>query len=234
MRLRSVPTSRPTPAERMRSILAAAHSMSVVTGGRRHEIHRLDGTAVMHRVHLHGPDAEETSGTRMSDVPIRVELTDIAPTPVRDRLRARVSLTGVTAGPFDPDGDGSACVLLHHAVIKDVDGHTFVPWGQLETAEPDPLATCEASLLHHLAGAHADHVAELARLVVPDAERDRPVRVLPVRLDRYGVTLRLERAAAWNDVRLPFPTPADDPSEVGVRILALLSAGRGAFRSGTP
>lgn len=68
----------PTAAERVRSILAAAHSMTVVSDGQHTEVHRLDGTGAMGHFHLHAPfeGTEAPTGTR---VPVRLELTDIAP-----------------------------------------------------------------------------------------------------------------------------------------------------------
>jgi hypothetical protein len=72
---------------------------------------------------------------------------------------------------------------------------------ELAAAEPDPLAATEAELLTHLAGAHGDAVGLLAQLV------DRRfllgvTRVDPLRLDRYGVVLRLP--GEW----IPRRTPA--------------------------
>ncbi|MDH6224489.1 DUF2470 domain-containing protein [Streptomyces sp. MJP52] len=232
MRLRTVHAGRPTPAERMRSVITAAHSMTVVVDGRRHDVHRLDGTAAMRRIHLHAPTAEFGDGDRAPRLPARVELTDIAPTPVRDRLRARVTLTGLMAAPFDPDTAASTCMRLDRAVLESAGARAHVPWSRLEAAEPDPLATREASLLGHLAAAHSDLVALLLRLVEPGARRGL-VRALPLRMDRHGVTLRLEYAAAERDVCLPFPTPVTDADQVGVRIHALLAAGRRASHSGT-
>jgi hypothetical protein len=227
MRLRTAHATRPTPAERMRSIITAAHSMTVLVDGRRHDVHSLDGTPAMGRLHLHAPTDDLGPGDGGPRLPIRVELTDIAPTPVRDRLRARVTLTGLVAAPFDPEATSSTCVRLDQAVLETDGGRTFVPWSQLEAAEADPLAAREASLLNHLATAHADLVVLLLRLVDADVKRGL-VRTVPVRMDRYGVTLRLEQAAARHDVHLPFPTPVTHPDQVGPQMHALLAAGRRA------
>ncbi|NYV78138.1 DUF2470 domain-containing protein [Streptomyces sp. UH6] len=232
MRLRTAHATRPTPAERTRSVITAAHSMTVVVDGRRHDVHSLDGTAAMRRIHLHAPTAEFGDGDRAPRVPVRVELTDIAPTPVRDRLRARVTLTGLMADPFDPDSAASTCMRLDQAVHESAGARAYVPWSQLEAAEPDPLATREASLLGHLVAAHSDLVALLLRLVEPEARRGL-VRALPVLMDRYGITLRLEYAADRRDVRLPFPTPVGHADQVGLQMHALLAAGRRASHSGT-
>jgi hypothetical protein len=214
----------------MRSVITAAHSMTVLVDGRHHDVHSLDGTPAMGRLHLHAPTDDLDSADGAPRLPVRVELTDIAPTPVRDRLRARVTLTGLVAGPFDPEGTGSTCMRLDQAVIETAGGRAFVPWSQLEAAEADPLATREAALLNHLATAHADLVALLLRLVDPEVKRGL-VRALPLLMDRHGITLRLEHATTRHDVHLPFPTPVVHADEVGPRIHALLAAGRRASHS---
>ncbi|MBV2357370.1 DUF2470 domain-containing protein [Streptomyces sp. J2-1] len=230
MRRTPIPVTVPTAAERVRSILAAAHSMTVVSDGRRHEVRRLDGTGAMGHVHLHPP--YEGTGPRPSNpVPVRLEFTDIAPTPVRDRLRARVTLTGLLARPYDTTAGDSTCVEFGQAVLEDAGGRSFVTLRELETAEPDPLATCEAGMLTHLVDEHAELVPLLLRLVRP-APPAGVRRVLPVAVDRHGLTLRLEDPRAHRDVRLPFRTPVQHVDHVGPQIHALLAAARRASHTG--
>ncbi|MFI8370720.1 DUF2470 domain-containing protein [Streptomyces sp. NPDC085466] len=229
MRLRTARATRPTPAERMRSIIAVARSMTVVTDGHRHEIHTADGTPAMGRVHLHEP-TEDLDRRGAPRIPIRVELTDVAPTPVRDRVRARVTLTGLVASAYGAESAASTCVFLGQAVIEDAEGRTYVPLSQLTAAAPDPLAGCEAAMLHHLVADHPDLVTRLLRLASSHLKRDL-VRALPLAIDRYGLTLRLERAAGQHDVRLPFPTPLADVEQVGPRVRALLTTARRASHS---
>ncbi|MCS0605553.1 DUF2470 domain-containing protein [Streptomyces sp. LP11] len=216
--------SAPTAAERVRSILAAAHSMTVISDGRHHEVRRLDGLGAMGHFHLHAPyeGTGTPSGTR---VPVRLELTDIAPTPVRDRLRARVTLTGVLGAPYDADSGESTCMEFGQAVLEDADGRAFVTLPELEATELDPLATSEASMLTHLVDDHADLVPRLLRLVSPRPEAG-VRRVVPVAVDRYGLTLRLEYRSTHRDVRIPFRTPVRDIDHVGPQIHALLAASR--------
>lgn len=214
----------PTPAERVRSILAAAHSMTVVSDGLHAEVHRLRGTESVGNFHLHAPPegAPTRDGMRL---PVRLELTDIAPTPVRERLRARVTLTGVLAAPFDPEATESTCMEFGQAVLEDSRGREFVALGELQEAIPDPLATSEASMLTHLWDDHSECVPLLLRLVRPQPDRG-IVRAVPVALDRLGATLRLEYPSADHDVRLPFATPAENPDQASSRIRALLDAAR--------
>jgi hypothetical protein len=218
--------TQPTPAERVRSILAAAHSMTVVTDGLHNEVHRLDGSGAMGHIHLHEP-SEGGLPRRTTRIPVRLELTDIAPTPVRERLRARVTVTGLLAAPYTAQAAASTCMEFGQAVLEDPRGRTFVTLEALQATEPDPLAMCEAGVLTHLMDSHRELVPLLLRLVRPHP-RSGMVRAVPVAMDRYGLTLRLEHPRTHRDVRLPFPTPVTDIEQAGPRIHALLAAARRA------
>ncbi|AWZ07914.1 MULTISPECIES: DUF2470 domain-containing protein [unclassified Streptomyces] len=232
----------PTDAERVRSILAAAHSMTVVTDGLRSEIRHLDGTDPLGRLHLHPAEPGARSEHRPA---IRMEFTDIAPTPVRDRVRARVTLLGRLLTPYSDEGADSTCVEFGQAVLQTSDGtRSYVGLEELDAACPDPLAPYEAGMLTHLLDDHAELVNLLLRLVGPQpAHRSEPsgradgrsgdradqsalLRALPVAMDRYGITLRLEERRGDRDVRLPFPSPLDDVEQSGAQIQALFSAAR--------
>ncbi|MFE6690151.1 DUF2470 domain-containing protein [Streptomyces sp. NPDC057743] len=214
----------PTAAERVRSILTVSHSMTVVSDGLRSEVHRLNGAGTTGLFHLHapceGPDAPSTGR-----VPVRLELTDIAPTPVRDRLRARVTLAGLLDAPYDPQSEQSACLEFGQAVLEDATGRSYVTLRELERVEPDPLAKSEAEMLTHLVDAHAELVPLLLRLVRP-VPNDGVQRALPVAMDRYGITLRLEYPSSHRDVRLPFTTPVTRVEQAGPQIHALSAAAR--------
>ncbi|MFB6809162.1 DUF2470 domain-containing protein [Streptomyces sp. NPDC056387] len=213
---------RPTDAERVRSVLAAAHSMTVVTDGLSSEVRHLDGGDPMGRLHLHpaGP-----GGDREPRPPIRLEFTDIAPTPVRDRVRARVTITGRLLTPYTDEGADSTCMEFGRAVLETAEGRSHIGLEELDAACPDPLASYESGMLTHLVDDHAELVTLLLRLVQP-LPAEPVVRVLPLAMDRYGITLRLELARGHRDVRLPFPSPLDDVEQSGVQIQALFSAAR--------
>ncbi|MFJ6984616.1 MULTISPECIES: DUF2470 domain-containing protein [unclassified Streptomyces] len=215
----------PAPAERMRSILTAAHSMTVVTDGRHHEVFRADGASPLGHIHFHDPSEGFASHQDARRVPIRLEFTDIAPTPVRDRLRARVTLSGLVATGYSADTADSTCVEFGQAVIGDATDRTYVTLEELQDAAVDPMAGCEGEMLNHLLDDHPELVTLLLRLVEPRAKHAL-VRAMPLSLDRYGLTLRLERADAHRDVRLPFPTPVTDLDQAGPQIHALLTAAR--------
>ncbi|MGG2460924.1 DUF2470 domain-containing protein [Streptomyces sp. RGM 3693] len=224
MRLFSARASTPSAAERVRSILAAAHSMTVVSDGLHSELRRLDGAGAMGHFHLHAP-CQGGRGQEAGRVPVRLELTDIAPTSVRDRLRARVTVAGLLAAPYDPESTKGTCMEFGQAVLEDAEGRAYVTLEALEAAEPDPVATSEAGMLTHLVDHHAELVPLLLRLVRP-LPGGGVLRVLPVRMDRYGLTLRLEYAHGHHDVRLPFSTPLTHVDQAGPRIHALAATAR--------
>lgn len=220
----------PTAAERARSILAAAHSMTVVSDGQHAEVRRLDGTGAMGHFHLHAPfeGPEAPTATR---VPVRLELTDIAPTPVRDRLRARVTVTGLLIEPYNPEATTSTCMEFGQAVLEDAQGRAYLTLDALGATEVDPIATSEAGMLTHFVDDHSEFVPLLLRLVHPQPDSGM-LRALPVAMDRYGVTLRLEYPHTHHDVRLPFATPVTDIEQAGPRIHALLATARRISHTG--
>ncbi|MCM1968424.1 MULTISPECIES: DUF2470 domain-containing protein [unclassified Streptomyces] len=231
-----LPLLLPTDAERVRSVLAAAHSMTVVTDGQRTEIRHLDGTDPLGRLHLH--PAEPGGGAEHRPA-IRLEFTDIAPTPVRDRVRARVTLVGRLLTPFAAsadEGSGSTCMEFGRAVLETADGaRSYVGLDELDAARVDPLAPYEAGMLTHLLDDHAELVTLLLRLVRPQPATEAQskagagsavLRALPLAMDRYGITLRLEERRGHQDVRIPFPSPLDDVEQSGAQIQALFSAAR--------
>ncbi|MER6563569.1 DUF2470 domain-containing protein [Streptomyces sp. NPDC001027] len=211
----------PAAAERARSVLAASWSCTVTADGGREEFvgaHTVDADG---RVSLRAPEdgALRTAAicAPRGEPSAVLEFADVAPVPVRGRIRARLWL----AGWFAPDDDG----LAFHAtrvVLKESAGAVVVDLAEFAAAAPDPLAVAEAHLLTHLADAHPDAVERLTRLVHPDSLHG-AVRVQPLAVDRHGLTLRIERARAHGDVRLPFHAPADDVSQLTERMHVLLA-----------
>lgn len=230
MRLRHARATAPTAAERVRSVLATAHSLTAVSDGTRAEVRRLDGEKVLGHFHLHAPgEGVEPPGGRR--VPVRLELTDVAPTPVRDRVRARVTLTGLLAAPYDPRSQESVCMEFGQAVLEDGSGRRYVTLRELEVAEPDPVAPGEASMLTHLLDDHPEFVSLFLRLVRPRPDTG-VVRALPVGIDRYGIVLRLEYAHSHRDARVPFRTPVSHIDRLGPQIHSLLAVARRAAHPG--
>ncbi|MGA6224706.1 DUF2470 domain-containing protein, partial [Streptomyces umbrinus] len=146
-----------------------------------------------------------------------LEFADVAPVPVRHRIRARLWM----AGWFAPE-EGHLAFHTTRAVLREPGGAVVVDLDEFAIAEPDPLALAEAQLLTHLADAHPDAVERLTRLVEPDSLHG-AVRVQPLAVDRHGLTLRIERARGHGDVRLPFHRPADNVGQLTERMHVLLT-----------
>ncbi|MFI6289169.1 DUF2470 domain-containing protein [Streptomyces sp. NPDC051018] len=230
MRLFNTPVALPTTAERIRSILMAADSMTVVTDEGRTEISRLHGPGGTEHIHLHPaePHPWDSGAGAAPDgpVPALLEFTDIAPTPVRDRVRARVFLGGRLLPASEHSGPaGSRCMEFDRAVLERAGERSAVGLGDLMEAETDPLATCEAGMLTHMVDDHRDIVGLLLRLVKPRLTVGAR-RALPLAIDRYGITLRLEYARSHEDARIPFPSPIKDVDQAGARIHALIATAR--------
>jgi hypothetical protein len=146
-----------------------------------------------------------------------LEFADVAPVPVRNRIRARLWL----AGWFVPE-EGQLAFRATRVVLRPPTGAVVIDLAEFAAAEPDPLALAEAQLLTHLADCHSDAVERLTRLVEPDSLHG-AVRVQPLAVDRHGLTLRIERARAHGDVRLPFHAPADSVGHLTERMHVLLT-----------
>ncbi|MFF4836870.1 DUF2470 domain-containing protein [Streptomyces sp. NPDC001315] len=214
-------TAAPSAAERARSVLAAAWSCAVIADGGREEFvgaHTVDEDG---RVRVRVPE-DSTLLTAAICAPrgeptAVLECADVAPVPVRNRIRARLWL----AGWFAPEGD-HLVLQATRVVLKQPSGAVVIALDEFAAAAPDPLAGAEAQLLTHLADAHPDAVERLTRLVRPDSLHG-AVRVQPLAVDRHGLTLRIERARTHGEVRLPFHAPADDVAQLTERMHALLT-----------
>ncbi|MEU6157098.1 DUF2470 domain-containing protein [Streptomyces sp. NPDC047130] len=239
----------PSAAERVRTVLARASSLSLTTTGQDYDLlgmHTVDRDG---RISLH-PPAGDPLTRQVAEAPhgtlaCLLEFTDIAPTAARERVRARVTVSGVLSaaavrdtdrhdhgcdhghgGGTSGDGDGGALRLDAGWVqLRTATGSVDVPLDAYARAEADPLAVEEAAMLTHLADAHGDLVGGLVEAAGLRLPRD-IVRTVPYALDSRSVTLRCEHAHGHCDLRLLFPAPARDGAEVGERIRQLLTAPR--------
>ncbi|MFJ2606286.1 DUF2470 domain-containing protein [Streptomyces sp. NPDC091279] len=214
-------TAAPAAAERARSVLAASWSCAVTADGGREEFVGAHTVTEDGRVLLQVPEDSALLTAAIcaprGEPSAVLEFADVAPVPVRNRIRARLWL----AGYFTPEDDQ----LAFHAtrvVLRPPSGAVVIDLDDFATARPDPLATAEAQLLTHLADCHADAVERLTRLVDRDSLHG-AVRVQPLSVDRHGLVLRIERNSAHGDVRLPFHTPADDVGQLTERMHVLLT-----------
>ncbi|MEU6841786.1 DUF2470 domain-containing protein [Streptomyces sp. NPDC046716] len=214
----------PTDAERARTILAAADSLalSVNRGDLRYDCVALHTVDAASRLLLLDPAdpclTAELAAAPGSGLAAYAEFTDIAPIAVRDRVRARLALSGrlTPAGPDTLVFRPARAALSVDDTVRTLDAAT------LGAANPDPLAAREAELLGHLDTGHADILVQLAELV-RQGDLSGIDRIRPVRLDRQGLVLRLEAAdGAVDDVRIGFLTEAQGPYDVGLCIQELL------------
>lgn len=214
-------TAAPGAAQRARSVLAAAWSCTVTAEAAREEFVGAHSVTDDGRVLLRAPEdgvllAAAVCAPRGEPSAV-LEFADVAPVPVRGRIRARLWL----AGRFSAEEDRLAFQPTR-VVLRQRSGVVVVDPAEFADAAPDPLATAEARLLTHLADCHPDAVERLTRLVDP-AGLHGAVRVQPLAVDRHGLTLRVERVRSDGDVRLPFHAPADDVAELTERVHVLLS-----------
>ncbi|MDI3406886.1 DUF2470 domain-containing protein [Streptomyces cavernicola] len=214
----------PTPAERARSMLAAAESLTLTTEAHRIELIGLHAVDSSGRLTLTDP----VGGRLRSDLvhaphncrTASAEFTDVAPTALRDRVRARLTLGGrlEAVGEDTPE---QLCFSPARAVLYEGGEATAIGVDELSAARPDPLATYEADLLTHLDATRTHTAERLSRLLAPQLLVG-VVRVRPVRLDRYGLVLRLESEHGHEDARLAFPAPVSHPGQAVRRIRELL------------
>lgn len=146
-----------------------------------------------------------------------VELTDVAPVAMRNRIRARLMLAGWLV-PMD------GAVRFTPGVARLTTGgqESTMDAEALLAAAPDPLADREAGLLCHLAEAHPEAIETLCRFI-PTHMLQGVRRVLPLAVDRHGVVLRLESRSHDRDARIPFRTPVHRAEDVPDRMLDLLA-----------
>ncbi|MFI9160289.1 DUF2470 domain-containing protein [Kitasatospora aureofaciens] len=215
----------PTTADRVHSLLSATSSLTVRALGEHHD---LDTPISVHgsRLRLRAPlDAPLTAAAAAAGLAVVLDVTDVSPVAVRDRIRARLTLAGRLHLAHLAD-DGLSVHLrvdVAHAVLATPYGTGALTAADLALATPDPLARHEAALLTHLADDHADALELLTGLLDPALLTHHPA-VRPLALDRHGLVLRLDHSHGHRDVRLVFPEPACDTEDFGHRMHELLTA----------
>lgn len=228
MGVRHISTPVPTAAARARSMLATAWSCAVTTEVGRDDLVGAHSVTAEGALRFHPPQDSALAAAVIcaphGEPNTLVEFADAAPVPVRDRIRARLWLSG----SLTPDGDDLFFEPVC-AVLQESGERTGIDLVDFTAADADPLAAAESRLLTHLADAHPDAVEQLTRLISPDSLHG-VVRVRPLAIDRYGLTLRLERSRGQADVRLAFHAPVEDLGQVTERMHTLLAKARCARR----
>ncbi|WP_432142944.1 DUF2470 domain-containing protein [Streptomyces sp. bgisy084] len=234
MRIFGGTEQQPTSAERVRTILASAHSMTMETDGRSIEVSRGTGPGATQHVHLHPSpaDAGLTGAAGAGErVPATLKFTDIAPLPVRDRVRARVTVMGWLTSRDKAASPAGDCMEFATAVLETATCKAGIGLDDLMAAPADPLATYEADILTHLVEEHSHYIPLLLRLVEPRFLQLME-RVVPLAIDRYGISLRVEYPVGHHDVRLPFHKTLTDADQFSVQLQALLTTARRCSHGG--
>jgi hypothetical protein len=214
------------PDVRLRSILAATYSLTLRVLGTEAYVAGRHAVADDGRLRIDLPTGSHLTDhlRQQQETVAMVQVTDLAPTPVRDRVRGRGILTGWLTTKAAPTGnDQDLRVVLDLATAELITGGRTISVDPdaFAAARPDPLAAAEADLLCHLDTHHPRTVERLCRLV-PTRHLHGVRQVRPVRLDRHGVVLRLELTRGDRDVRLRFRAPLCHPDQLGTEIEVLL------------
>ncbi|MBZ4321852.1 DUF2470 domain-containing protein [Streptomyces huiliensis] len=188
-----------------RSDLLAPEVRTVGPDGDVYLVHPADSPVV--RAATHAED---------DDLPAVLELTDVAPVSVPNRIRGRAWLSGwltCVPGVTEP-GRMMLRLELGDISVDDLWGIETVSPDDFAGAAPDPLVEYEAELLQHLHAGHGDQVQGLWRLL--DARRQDTGAAVPLALDRFGFRVRFTRDGSGSpaersfDARFEFPEPVRD------------------------
>lgn len=216
-------TTGPTDAEQVRTVLARATSLSLTTTGQAYDLIGLHSVSAKGQITLHprpdSPLVPQAAAAPLGSLAALLEFTDIAPTPLRDRVRARVTVSGW----LTPASGGVLRLDTARVSLRTPAGATEVGLDEIALAEPDPLAFDEAAMLTHLADSHQELMHNLLGLAGSRLPHGM-IQSLPLALDRHGITLRCEYESGHCDLQLLFPTLARDATDAGDQIRQLLSA----------
>jgi hypothetical protein len=177
-------------------------------------------------------------------------VSDRAPVPLRDSLRAQLWLSGWLTPVRAADrraaalafaevrpaeellGVGSEASLLRldlaEVVLREGVRCTELGPPAFAAARPDPLADVEAGMLRHLDGDHPEVLA-LLRSRIPAGDLGPRDVVRPLGIDRYGYRLRIERPTGSRDLRIPFPQPLTCAGQLQAATRRLLCAARASL-----
>ncbi|MFD5429863.1 DUF2470 domain-containing protein [Streptomyces sp. NPDC127084] len=254
----------PTKAERVRTLVEYKASVSLTLPGARDHAPGFwepaartvtpEGDVVL-LVPWDSPTARAAAYAQDDDLTCVMEITDIAPVAVRQRVRGRARLAGwLTAARGEDRGRCIELLAERHPVgaVPESDGEqpAWMPvrlevgeislddlWGAgcvnpelLAAARPDPIARHEADLLQHLHSAHGDQVRALCTLLGgrPGTGPAEVREVVPLAVDRFGLRVRLTGTdGAVLDARFDFPEPVEDVAGLRQEMHRLFAAALG-------
>jgi hypothetical protein len=194
---------RPTPAERARSLACVSSATLCAAGVADPQVLASAATAdgeVLLVVPSDGELFTAVSGSMNGDLPALLTLTDRAPVPLREPIRAQLWMSGwltpvrparraaallafADASPAEvllDVGRGASLLRLDLAdlVLTESGPSVEITPEQYAAASPDPLVAVEAQALQHLDEAHPGVLAVLrSRLSSRDVGRQGPCRV---------------------------------------------------------
>jgi hypothetical protein len=170
-----------------------------------------DGDVVL-LVPAASPAAQLAQHAEGDEVTAVMEITDVAPVAVPQRIRGRAWIAGwLTAVPADERAEYARLIAERHpfgpaadvawvllrlevgeAYVDDLWGAEHVEPDDFAAAAPDPLAPHEAELLQHLAASHYEQMHMLCTLL---SEREpacaaAEARAVPLSVDRFGMRVR--------------------------------------------
>ena len=177
-----------------------------------------------------------------AQLPVMLELGDVAPVAVRQPVRGLVWISGrlrllplrvarraaLRIAGEHPDERlldvGHSDVLLRldptMAVLSDAEGTEAMAPATMAAAPADPLAEGGDRWLAHLASAHAGVLGGLVHRLPPGL-RSPGHRLAPLAVDRLGLRLRVETPRGDHDVRLAFSEPVSCPRKLGEEVRRL-------------
>jgi hypothetical protein len=244
---------RPDPAERARTVAARAAAAVCAAGIQSSRVLAHAVTTAGQTLLVVPRDGDLASAVRTApaaDLSALLMVSDRAPVPLRNPVRAQLWLSGWLT-PVRPHDERAASVAFAEVqpaeVLLDIgrsatllrldlaevvlgENRCGIDVGPADflAARPDPLAAMEADLLRHLDRDHPDFLALLGRLLPAGVAGAGDV-LRPLGIDRFGVRLRVERARGFQDLRVPFVRPLTRPVQLGAafRQLTCVASARG-------
>ena len=244
----AAPTLRADAAERARTVAGRSPAALCVRGldAGRPLAHATTATGTTYVLVPTGGEVDAALAGR-DDLTAVLMVSDRAPVPLRDPLRAQLWLSGwltpvhpaarraavlAFAGtrpvaPLLDVGRGATLLRLDLAevVLREGERCTEVGPQAYAAARPDPLAAVEARMLQHLDRDHPQ-VLDLLRSRIPAGDLGPRDVVRPLGLDRFGFRLRIERPAGRCDLRVPFPRPLTCPGQLQAATRQLICSAR--------
>ncbi|WP_171170286.1 DUF2470 domain-containing protein [Streptomyces sp. I05A-00742] len=233
----------PSAAERTRTLVQSTCSAVLLVpglGGARPgplapEVRTVGPDGDLYLVHpADSPVVRAATHAQDDDLPAVLEITDVAPVSVPNRIRGRAWLSGwltCVPGVTEP-GRMMLRLELGDISVDDLWGAERVSPGDFADAAPDPLTEYETELLQHLHAGHSDQVRSLWRLL--DEQRTGSGDAVPLALDRFGLRVRFTRDTGPGspvdrsfDARFEFPEPVRDVAGLRREMHRLFDAAEG-------